>query len=251
MIRPGFRTITPYLAVRGAGSLIDFMKAAYGAEELFRASRPEGGIHHAEVRIGDSMIELADIPADQPVRVAPLHLHAGDVDVLYRRAVDAGGTGMYEPTNQPYGSREAFVLDPCGNHWYIAAQLEGNAVPAGLHTITLGIRVKGAARMIAFLERAFGATEVFRAPSQNGDIRYAQVRIGDSVVEVGDAHGEFQPMPLGIHFYVDDVDAVYQSALREGAASLSEPAVQPYGERSGSVVDEFGNHWYIAAHLSQ
>ena len=122
---------------------------------------------------------------------------------------------------------------------------------AAASTITPALSYQDPFAALDFLERAFGATEVFRAPSQNGDIRYAQVRIGDSVVEVGDAHGEFQPMPLGIHFYVDDVDAVYQSALREGAASLSEPAVQPYGERSGSVVDEFGNHWYIAAHLSQ
>lgn len=104
--------------------------------------------------------------------------------------------------------------------------------------------------MIAFLEGAFGAREIMRAPSKNGSIQYSQIQIGDSVVEVGDPHGEFQPMPVGIHFYVQDADIVYKRALEHGAKSLSEPVDQPYGERSGSVIDEFGNHWYIASYLN-
>lgn len=251
MIRPGFRTITPYLAVRGAAGLIDFMKQAFGAEELFRMPRPEGGVHHAEVRVGDSMIELADIPQGQSLRAAPLHLHVDDVDAAYRRAVKAGGEGKREPVNQPYGSREAFVLDPCGNHWYIARQIEGNPIPDGLHSVTLGLCGNGAARLTAFMEKAFGAETIMRVEAKDGSTQYSQVRIGDSVVEVSDPHGGLQATPVGIHYYVDAPDSVYRRALDAGATSISEPVDQPYGERSGSVADASGNHWYIASHTGQ
>lgn len=251
MIRPGFRSITPYLIVPGAGRLIEFLKEAFGAEEKFRVNRPDGCIMHAEVQMGDSMLELAETPVGQTPRLAPLHLFVEDVDAVYRRAIAAGGTGKSEPKNQEYGSREAFVLDPSGNHWYIATQIEGPPVPKGMHNLTLGLRVAGAARLISFLERAFDAKPLERVSAPDGRIVYSQIQLGDSVLEAADPHGEFQPMPAGIHFYVDDVDALYRRAIKEGGESLSEPADQSYGERSAGILDAFGNHWYIASHLAQ
>ena len=75
------------------------------------------------------------------------------------------------------------------------------------------------------------------------------MRIGDSVVMLGDAHGEHKPLQMMLYVYVDDVDATYQRALAAGAASVQAPADQFYGDRSGGVKDPFGNLWWIATHI--
>lgn len=85
-------------------------------------------------------------------------------------------------------------------------------------------------------------------PLADGTIMHAEVRIGDSVVMMGESGGEFTPMPASIHLYVEDTDATYKRALRAGATSLREPADQFYGDRSAGVKDLAGNHWWIATH---
>ena len=108
----------------------------------------------------------------------------------------------------------------------------------------------GAAKQIEFLEQAFGAEEQFRHASAEGMIYHAKVRVGNSIVEMGEAHGQWQPVPAMFMMYVDDVDAWYARALRaEGAVSESKPADQPYGDRVGAVKDPFDNIWYIATHI--
>lgn len=119
------------------------------------------------------------------------------------------------------------------------------AIREGFHTVTPYLIVRGAAELIDFLEQAFGATELLRAPTPGGRI-HAEVRIGDSMVMLGDASAEWEPMPGSIHLYVDDADAAYGSALQAGASSLMEPADQDYGDRMGGVKDPFGNVWWIA-----
>jgi hypothetical protein len=84
--------------------------------------------------------------------------------------------------------------------------------------------------------------EVVRAPDET--IKHAKMRVGRSVVEMGEAHGPWQPMPTMFYLYVDDVDAAYRRALAAGAASMEEPAVQPYGERRAAARDAFDNQWY-------
>jgi len=86
-------------------------------------------------------------------------------------------------------------------------------------------------------------------PSPEGGIAHAKIAIGDSILEMSDAHGVYKPMPCGLHLYVPDTDAVYEQALRAGAKSLTAPADQPYGDRSAGVVDPFGNQWFIATHI--
>ena len=119
-IRTGFRTVTPYLTVAGAPDLIAFAIAAFGAEELRRDLRPDGTIMNAELRIGDSIIELAEGRAEWTPRPGALHVYVRDTDDTYRRALAAGGTSLYEPAEMPYGERSAGVTDPVGNYWFIA-----------------------------------------------------------------------------------------------------------------------------------
>ena len=247
-LKPGFRTVTPYLAVEGAAELIDFMKSAFGALEHKRFQGPEGKIMHAEVMVGDSMIEIGDTP--QIVTPAALHLYVDDADAAYERAVRAGAKPMYAPMDQPYGDRESGVSDRWGNVWFIATRLSGGPKPEGFTAVTPFLFPQNASRMIEFLERAFGATLV-EEPDRNpeGRVMHATVRIGDSVVEMGEAHGQWQPIPMGLHLFVSDADAVFERALRAGATVHTPMQDTPYGQRGGAVNDGFGNFWYIATPL--
>jgi len=123
-----------------------------------------------------------------------------------------------------------------------------NPIPEGYHTVTPYIVVEGAAKLIDFLKQAFGAEETFRMPMPDGKIGHAELRIGDSIIMMGDAGPEHPPMPTMLHLYVKDADAVYKRALQAGATSLREPADQFYGDRSGGVKDPVGNQWWIATH---
>ncbi|QQG48439.1 MAG: VOC family protein [archaeon] len=119
-------------------------------------------------------------------------------------------------------------------------------VPEGFHTLTPYLHVKGAAALIEFLGRAFGAEEVNRVSKPDGTVAHSQVRIGDSMLELSEAHGKWQPMPCAIHLYVSDVDDAYRQAIGSGAESLYEPMDQDYGDREAGVKDVAGNVWYIA-----
>jgi uncharacterized glyoxalase superfamily protein PhnB len=120
LIREGFHTITPYVMVPDAARLIEFVKQAYDAEELFRTTRSAGGIH-AEIRIGDSMLMIGGGGAwrGKPMPTG-LHLYVEKVDEVYRRALEAGAISLQEPVEQFYGDREACLKDASGNEWYIA-----------------------------------------------------------------------------------------------------------------------------------
>lgn len=247
----GFRSVTPYLVAQGADGLIEFLKQAFGAEERLCVRRPDGTIQHAEVRIGDSVVELGDGGAAWPARPAALHLYVEDADATYARAVAAGATTLNAPTDMPYGDREADVRDPFGNNWYIGTRKEGGPVPAGMHTLTPTLHVQGTDRLIDFIRRAFGADELDRTAAPDGTVVHAQLKLGDSVLELGEASGFVQPMQVGIHYYVEDVDAVYARALAAGAASLGAPSDRPYGDRAAEVADPFGNHWFIATRIEE
>ena len=89
--------------------------------------------------------------------------------------------------------------------------------------------------VITFLKRAFGAQELAKYASPDGVVHHAEIRVGDSVVEMGEAygpHGKYPPMPTMFYLYVPDCDAVYRRALAAGAKSIQEPADQPYGDRT-------------------
>lgn len=123
-IPEGYHTVTPYLVVEGAAGLIDFLKQAFDAQEVFRMPGPNDTVGHAEVKIGDSMIMLADAGAEHPARPCMICLYVEDVDTLYQRAVAAGATSIKEPANQFYGDRSGGVTDASGMQWWISTHIE-------------------------------------------------------------------------------------------------------------------------------
>ena len=100
--------------------------------------------------------------------------------------------------------------------------------PEGFHTVNPYLVIDGAAKVIEFLKQAFG------------------VRIGDSMVEIGDSP---EPMPINLHVYVDDVDSLYRRAIAVGGLSVREPETTFYGDRSAGVKDPGGNNWWLACHV--
>ena len=122
-------------------------------------------------------------------------------------------------------------------------------IPEGYHSVTPYLVVPGAGRLIEFLKEAFKAEEVERMSQPDGTVMHAEVRIGDSIIMMGEASGKFPAMPAAIYLYVPDVDAVYKRALAAGAASTMEPANQFYGDRNAGVKDPSGNLWWIATHV--
>jgi uncharacterized glyoxalase superfamily protein PhnB len=251
-IPKGYRTVTPYLVARDGPALLEFAKQAFGAEETFRTVGSAGGMH-AEARIGDSMLMMGGGIPGREFRSTPnthaLHLYVKDADLVYQKALVAGASSIDEPRDHEYGERSASVRDPAGNYWYIATHKGESYVPKGLNDVNVYMHPLRAEPVISFLKRAFGAREIAKYASPDGIVHHAEIRVGSSVVEMGEAHGKYLPMPAMFYLYVPDCDAVYRRALAAGATSLSEPADQPYGDRSGGVKDAFGNQWYIATHI--
>ena len=126
-IPQGYHTITPYLAVEGARRLLDFLEAAFGAEVKV-CSEHEGVIMNAEVKIGTSMVMVADNRGRRPTHPAMLYMYVKDVDAAYERAVKAGGRSVLAPIDHFYGDRSGAVTDPAGNEWWIATHVRD--VPA-------------------------------------------------------------------------------------------------------------------------
>jgi PhnB protein len=250
-VRPGFRMVTPYLVAENGLALLDFAKQAFGAEETLRAVMPTGV--HGEVRIGDSIVMMGGgIPGKKfPGSLQPnaLHVYVEDADAVCQRAVAAGATLIDEPRDQEYGERSGTVKDVGGNFWYIATAKGESHVPKGLHSVNPYLHPLRAEPLIGFLKRAFGAQEVAKYASPDGVVHHAVIRVGDSVVEMGEAHGKYEPMEAMFYVFVPDMDAVYRQAVAAGATSFQEPTDQPYGDRNAGVKDNFGNKWYIATHI--
>jgi PhnB protein len=254
-VPPGFRMVTPYLVAEDGPALLEFTKQAFGGEGTFRTTGPAGGLH-GEVRIGDSMLMVGGGIPGREFKSTPkthaLHIYVEDADAVCKKALAAGGTLIDEPRDQEYGERSGSVKDPAGNIWYIATQKGESYIPKGLNNVNAYLHPLRAEPVITFLKRAFGAEELGKYSSPNGVVHHAEIRVGDSVVEMGEPHGQhskYEPMPAMFYVYVPDCDAVYRRALVAGAKSIQEPADQPYGDRIGAVMDAFGNTWYIATHI--
>ncbi|MEW6733941.1 MAG: VOC family protein [Acidobacteriota bacterium] len=119
-------------------------------------------------------------------------------------------------------------------------------IPEGYHTVTPYLTVQGVAKLIEFVKQAFEAKEIERITQSDGTITHAEVRIGDSVVMMGEAKDPTAAMPSGIYLYVNDTDATYERALQAGATSLMQPTDTFYGDRNAGAKDPCGNHWWIA-----
>jgi PhnB protein len=99
------------------------------------------------------------------------------------------------------------------------------------------------------MENAFGGKEILRHTAPDGRLAHAEVRIGDSVVMIGEPGDDTAARPANLFLYVTNADATYKRAIQAGAQSQAEPADQFYGERMGGVRDPFGNIWWIATHI--
>ena len=131
-IPDGYHTVTPYLIIKGAAQALDFYRRAFGATESLRMDGPDGSIGHAEIRIGDSVIMLADEHPQMGV-VGPqtlggtsvsILLYVEDVDRRYAQAIAAGGQEQRPLQNQFYGDRSGTLVDPFGHQWTLATHVE-------------------------------------------------------------------------------------------------------------------------------
>jgi PhnB protein len=128
----GYHTITPYLMLRDAGRAIDFYKDVFGAVELRRFEMPDGRVGHAELRIGDSNVMLADEfpemgylgPASRGGTTVGMHIYFDDCDAVFHRAIAAGATVLKDLADQFYGDRNGTITDPFGHWWTIATHVE-------------------------------------------------------------------------------------------------------------------------------
>lgn len=246
-VREGFTAITPYITLQRAAELVDFVKQAFGATEVYRGTGSAGGLH-CEVRIGNSMVMIGGTPGIEAADERPgaFHYYVEDTDATYQRTLRAGATTIQPPADHDYGERGASVKDAFGNSWYIATAQGPHYIREGFRSLTPYLHPASAAKVIDFLKQAFAAEEIARYVDPEGRIAHAEVRIGDAMLEMGEAHGPYQPMQSAIYLFVPDVDATYRRAIEAGATSVFVPTDQPYGDRNAWVRDPFGTTWFIA-----
>jgi uncharacterized glyoxalase superfamily protein PhnB len=124
-IPDGFHTVTPYLIVDGAEKVISFMQNALGAQYTHEPTkRPDGKIMHATLKVGNSMVMVADSSEHAKATAVMLYLYIPDVDAAYQKALKAGATSVMEPADQFYGDRSGCVKDPAGNSWFFGTHIE-------------------------------------------------------------------------------------------------------------------------------
>ena len=120
----GYNAVAVYIVAAGAQRVIDFLRATFDAEQLRRFDRPDGSIMHAEVKVDDTVVMIADATEAWPAFPAWLHVYVPDVDATYARALAAGGRSLEEPTRREGDpDRRGGVTDPAGNSWWIATQV--------------------------------------------------------------------------------------------------------------------------------
>jgi len=119
----------------------------------------------------------------------------------------------------------------------------------GFRTITPYLFAQNAVRLIDFISKAFGGEETYRNERPDGAITHAEMRVGNSMLMLGEATDQFGPMPTSIYLYVTDSDTIYERALRAGGVSVFPIMTLPNGERYGGVKDPFGNIWWVATHV--
>lgn len=124
-----------------------------------------------------------------------------------------------------------------------------NPIPEGYSTITPYLLATDAGGLLDFLKRGLGATVKSSHNGPDGRIMHAELKIGNSMLMLGQAHGEWPAMPSMLYLYVEDVDGVYKQAIAAGGKSLREPTNEYYGDRSCGVQDAHGNQWWIATHI--
>ena len=117
---PHYQTVIPYLIVDGAESFLEFLTKAFDATEIMREVRSEGGIRHAQVRIGDSVVMLCDPTPEAAAIPSMIFLYVESADATYKSALAAGAKSIRAPQDETHGNRMGGVVDPFGIQWWIA-----------------------------------------------------------------------------------------------------------------------------------
>jgi PhnB protein len=120
----GYTTVSPYLIVHGAAGTIEFLETVFGAVELRRFATPDGSVMHAEVRIDDTVVMIADAADGWPPVASHVHVYVPDVDATYKRALAAGATSVQEPVKKQDADKRGGVKDAGGTTWWIATKVE-------------------------------------------------------------------------------------------------------------------------------
>ncbi len=128
----GYHTATPYLSVRNAAQALEFYKRAFGAEEVMRMNGPQGTVSHAEIKIGDSIVMIAEESASNGLRspqslggsTVSIFLYLNDVDATFKQAVSAGAKSQQPLADMFWGDRYGRLTDPFGHSWSLATHIE-------------------------------------------------------------------------------------------------------------------------------
>jgi len=120
----GYNSVSVYIVANGAQRVVDFLKKTFNAGELRRFDTPDGKIMHGEVRVGDTVVMIADAGGNYPAFPAWLHVYVPDVDATYKKALDAGGISVQAPVRKEGDpDKRGGVKDPAGNTWWISTQM--------------------------------------------------------------------------------------------------------------------------------
>ncbi len=128
----GYHTVTPYLSVHNAAQALDFYKRAFGAEEVMRMNNPQGAVSHAEIKIGDSIVMIAEEASSSGLRspqalgasTVSIFLYLNDVDTTFKHAISAGAKEQEPLSNMFWGDRYGRLTDPFGHSWSLATHIE-------------------------------------------------------------------------------------------------------------------------------
>jgi PhnB protein len=119
-----YPSVSPYLIVTDTGATIDFLTTAFGAVEIRRFATPDGRVMHAEVRLDDAIVMLADCAEQWPAIESHVHVYVPDVDAAYQRALQHGAKAVQAPVKKSDEDKRGGVKDPWGTTWWIATKVE-------------------------------------------------------------------------------------------------------------------------------
>lgn len=123
----GYTSVAPYLVVKGAEQTIHFLETVFGARRLRCHARPDGRIMHAEVRIDDTVVMLADADGDWEANGAHIHVYVADVDATFQKALAAGARSLREPVKGDDADKRGGFMDAGGTSWWVGTQVEAES----------------------------------------------------------------------------------------------------------------------------
>lgn len=123
-IPTGYSPVTPYVTIAGAERVIEFLTAAFGAEVHHLSRRPDGSIQHCDLLVHGAHLMLSEANDTWKARPTGFYFYVVDTDAAYQAALSHGAVSLMEPTETSYGDRNAGVVDPGGNHWWIATRVD-------------------------------------------------------------------------------------------------------------------------------